>query len=190
MKIIGLTGGIATGKTTVSNALRELGVPVIDADAVYGLLSKKGNLVWKAVYETFGDEYLRSDGELDRKSLGNLIFSDDKAREKLNEITHPLVKQEMLRILEKIKKEKSSDLVVMDVPLLYESGWDCLMDEVWVVAIPEELQIERLMKRNALSRKEAILRIRSQMDIEAKRNLADRVIDNSGTIEETLNQVK
>ena len=85
--------------------------------------------------------------------MGNLIFSDDKAREKLNEITHPLVKQEMLRILEKIKKEKSSDLVVMDVPLLNESGWDCLMDEVWVVAIPEELQIERLMKRNALSRK-------------------------------------
>jgi dephospho-CoA kinase len=190
VKLIGLTGGIATGKTTVSRLLQESGVPVIDADAVYSKLSEKGNRVWEVIHQAFGEKFFLSDGEMDRKALGNLIFSDNQAREKLDRITHPIVKEEMLRILRRIKKEQNPSLIVMDVPLLFESGWNRWMDEVWVVAVPEEMQIERLVKRDNLSREEALLRIKSQMSIEEKKKLAHRVIDNSRSVSDTKSQVE
>ena len=135
MKLIGLTGGIATGNH-VSRLLQESGVPVIDADAVYSKLSEKGNRVWEVIHQAFGEKFFLSDGEMDRKALGNLIFSDNQAREKLDRITHPIVKEEMLRSLRRIKKEQNPSLIVMDVPLLLNrleqmDGW------VWVVAVPE-----------------------------------------------------
>ena len=190
MQMIGLTGGIATGKTTVSKMLTEFGVPVIDADVIYRTLSEKGNRVWKAVYEAFGEDYFLANGDMDRKTLGDLIFSDSLAREKLNQLTHPIVKEEMQRILAQIEEEQDPPLVVLDVPLLFESGWDHWLDEVWVVVIPEEMQLERLIKRDKFSREQAINRIKSQMRIDEKQRLADRVIDNSGSLMETRSQVQ
>ncbi|HHY83528.1 MAG TPA: dephospho-CoA kinase [Clostridiales bacterium] len=190
MKVIGLTGGIASGKSTVSGILRELGIPVIDADSVYERLSRKGNRVWQAVYLAFGEEYFLPDGEMNRKKLGALVFSDSQSREKLNKITHPIVKDEMLLILDQIIREQQPPLVVMDVPLLFESGWNDWMDEVWVVYAPEEMQVERLSTRNGLTREEAFLRVKSQMSIEEKRKLADRVIDNSLSIDYTKRQIE
>ncbi len=190
MKLIGLTGGIATGKTTVSKILMDLGIPVIDADEVYLRLSEKDGAVWKAVREAFGKEYFLPDGRMDRKALGELIFSNNQEREKLNRITHPLVKNEMLKNLYQITKERSPALVVMDVPLLFESGWNQWMDDIWVVYIPEVMQQARLMKRDNLTREEALLKIRSQMSIEQKRKLANRVIDNTKSLTHTKNQIE
>src|SRR5690554_4601509 len=140
MKLIGLTGGIATGKTTVSKILQDSGIPVIDADEVYSKLSEKDQPVWKAIYQAFGKKYILPDGQIDRKALGKLIFSNRQAREELNRITHPIIKDEMLKIFKQITEEQSPLLVVMDVPLLFESGWNQWMDEVWVVYIPEDIQ--------------------------------------------------
>ncbi|HHT65332.1 MAG TPA: dephospho-CoA kinase [Clostridiales bacterium] len=190
MKTIGLTGGIASGKTTVSKILQEFGVPVIDADMVYSRLTQNGKPVWQAVLHTFGKKYFRPDGELDRKALGSLVFQNSKAREKLNRITHPIVKDEMLRIRKYIEQEQNPPLIVMDVPLLFESGWHQWMDEVWVVAVPKKMQIARLMQRDGLTREEALLRIHSQLDMEEKRKMAHRVIDNSQSISETKDQIK
>lgn len=190
MKLIGLTGGIATGKTTVSKILKDFGIPIIDADEVYLELSKKGKAVWKAVYQAFDEKYFLADGQMDRKALGKLIFSNNQAREKLNFITHPIVKDKMMKILARIDREKKPSLIVMDVPLLFEAGWNQWMDEVWVVYIPEEMQEARLKKRDNLSREEALLRIRSQMSIEEKRKLAHRVIDNTQSISYTKNQIE
>lgn len=190
MKLIGLTGGIATGKTTVAKILKDSGIPVIDADEVYLRLSEKDKPVWKAVHQGFGEGFFLPDGQMDRKALGKLIFSDSQAREKLNHITHPLVKNEMLNILNQIIKVQNPLLVIMDVPLLFESGWNQWMDEVWVVYVPQEIQEARLIKRDNISREEALLRIRSQMSIEEKRKLAHRVIDNTQSIFHTKNQIQ
>jgi dephospho-CoA kinase len=190
MKVIGLTGGIASGKSTVSRILIDFGVPVIDADAVYNNLASKGNLVWEAVYEAFGKEYFLPDCEIDRKKLGEHIFSDRLAREKLNRVTHPLVKNEMKRILKQIEQEQNPPLVVLDVPLLFESRWNQWMDEIWLVYIPEQMQLERLKLRDNLTSEQAFSRIHSQMSLELKRELSSVVIDNSGSVQQTRMQVK
>ena len=189
MKKIGLTGGIATGKSTVSMILRELEVPVIDADAVDRCLSEKGSKVWQAVYDHFGSKFFLPDGEMDRNALGRLIFSDKEARETLNRITHPIIQREMEEILRQTEKNQDPPIAVLDVPLLFESGWNRYVDEVWVVAVPEELQIRRLMQRSGLTREQAIRRINSQMSLEEKCRMADRVIDNSRTVQRTREQV-
>lgn len=190
MKRIGLTGGIASGKSTVTAILRELGVTVIDADEVNKGLAQNGGKVWQAIYDHFGSRYFWPNGEMNRKALGNLIFTDNEARETLNRITHPIIQREMEEVLRKIEMEQNPPLAVMDVPLLFESGWDRFMDEVWVVSVPEELQILRLMERNNLTREQAMLRANSQMSLQEKCRLADRVIDNSLTVQHTREQVE
>ena len=189
MKRIGLTGGIATGKSTVSGILRELGVPVIDADEVDWRLSEKGNKVWKAVYDHFGSGYFLPDGEMDRKRLAEMVFSDREARQFLNQITHPLIQKEVERMLRQVEEDQNPPIAVLDVPLLIEVGWDRFVDEVWVVAIPEELQIRRLMQRNGMAEEQAMQRIKSQMSLKEKCRLADRVIDNSRTVQYTREQI-
>ncbi len=189
MKKIGLTGGIATGKSTVSGILRELGVPVIDADEVDRRLSEKGNKVWKAVYDHFGSGYFLPDGEMDRGRLGEMVFSDRRARQSLNQITHPIIQKEMETMLRQMEEDRNPPIAVLDVPLLIEVGWDRFVDEVWVVAIPEELQIRRLMWRNSMTEEQAIQRVRSQMSLKEKCRMADRVIDNSRTVQYTREQI-
>lgn len=186
--IIGLTGSISTGKTQVSNYLRDRGEKVIDADLIAREVVDLGS-VKKKIKEAFGNDIYRDD-ELDRKALGEIVFRDKKKRQVLNEIEHP----EIYRIiLEEIKNSKGR--VFVDIPLLFESqhlnekyGLD--FDEVWLVYVNRETQVKRLIKRDRISRGYALEKINSQMSVEDKKIMADVIIDNSGSLEETFKQVE
>ena len=185
MIVVGLTGGIATGKSTVAAILTDAGLIVIDADTVSHDVIKKGLPAWREIVKHFGDEVLFPDGEINRTYLGNIIFNDADKKHALNRIVHPVVSQEMSRRLDQIKRDTPDAIVVLDVPLLLESGMRKGMSEVIVVYIPEHLQIKRLMARDNLSEADALSRIRSQMPIEEKKKLAGIVIDNSFSLEKT-----
>lgn len=189
VKIIGLTGGIATGKSTVSKIIRENNIPIIDADKIYKDLSQKGNSIWRAIYNSFGQDYIKGNGEIDKKALSSLIFDDPKQREKLNAITHPIIKDETIKQIKQFENEGKHRLLFLDVPLLFEAGWDRMVDETWVVTIPYKAQLQRLMDRDNCSKDTAQKRIRSQMSLDEKVKRADIVIDNSGSIRDTRKQV-
>ncbi|EUJ17754.1 dephospho-CoA kinase [Listeria aquatica] len=184
---LGLTGSIATGKSTVSKMLQDEKIPVIDADLVARKVVEKGTVGLEKIVSTFGDEVL-SKGALNRAKLGEIIFHDSKKREQLNKIVHPLVRKEMLQERDRLFKSGET-FVVLDIPLLYESQLTDLVDQVLVVMTTEEVELTRLMARNELSREEALARIATQMPISDKAKLADFVIDNSGTLKETSEQV-
>ncbi|MCI5775395.1 MAG: dephospho-CoA kinase [Aerococcus sp.] len=188
-KIIGLTGGIATGKSTVSNMFKAHGIPIIDADQIVYDLEHKGEQGLQAIVDTFGAQYLDSDGELDRRKFGAKVFADSKALEQLNTILRPLIRQ---RILDAIQDVKATDaiLAILDVPLLYEGGYDAICDDVVVVAVDEAQQKARLKARNQLSDEEAIQRIHSQLSLNEKVRRADFVIDNSQSLAHTEQQVE
>jgi len=187
-KLAGLTGGIATGKTTVANLFREKGIYIIDADLIAKEVVKKGMPAWRMIKEEFGDEILREDGELDRKKLGSIVFSSKEKIQKLNSIVHPFVRERMMEEIERaISMEKD---ILLDIPLLFENGIHQWFRPVILVYAPLEVQIERLMKRDGLSREECEKRIRAQMSIEEKKKLADYIIDNSSDISKTKRQVE
>lgn len=186
--IIGLTGGIATGKSTVSAYLKELGIPVIDADVISREVVAKDSVGLQAVVSAFGKSILLENGELNRANLGAIIFHSKEKRETLNSIMHPLIRTRMNELQQNYSKQ-NYDIIVLDVPLLIENKSNYAVDEIWVVYVNEQEQITRLQLRNDLSREEAEVRVASQLSIEKKKKLADRVIDNSGTIEETFLQV-
>lgn len=193
-RVVGLTGGIATGKSTVAHMLTRLGAAVIDADAIVHELQAPGTPVLRGIVAAFGPEILRPDGSLDRARLGRHVFADPEARARLNGIVHPAVGAEMARRLEAARRA-GARLVVLDIPLLLESrarggGAGDLVEAVILVYAPEALQVERQMARDRTSREEAQARVRAQMPIEEKRRLADHVIDNSGSLEETRRQVR
>lgn len=186
--ILGLTGSIATGKSTVAKLFLSAGIPVVDADLGARAVVLPSAPGLADIIEHFGEDYLLPDGTLDRKRLGALIFSDREKRKELD----ALLKE---RINDWIQAEKERyiseghELIVLDIPLLYEGGYEDSCDAVMVVYVPEELQLQRLMIRNHLDADEATRRMQSQLSIEKKKKLADFVIDNSGTIEETEKQV-
>ncbi|MFS8639714.1 MAG: dephospho-CoA kinase [Symbiobacteriaceae bacterium] len=188
MRIIGLTGSIASGKSTVSAMLREIGAPVIDADAIVHDLQRPGTPVFEAIVREFGPAVLLPDGSLDRRALGQIVFADPDRRRALEAIVHPAVRAEIWRQVERHRRD-GYPAVVLDIPLLYESGWDRLVDEVWVVYVDPETQRARLMARSGLTPAEAEARIAAQMDLEEKAQRADRVIDNRGSLAETRAQV-
>ncbi|QYA39466.1 dephospho-CoA kinase [Macrococcoides caseolyticum] len=175
MTVIGLTGGIASGKSTVANYLKENGFAVIDADIAARQAVEKGTEGLRKVAETFPG-VLNEDGTLNRKALGTIIFNDKAQRDSLNEIVHPIVRRLMDE--EKAAALSEGKVVVMDIPLLYENELEHTVDEVWVVYVSYDIQKMRLMKRNELSESEADARINSQMSMDEKRNKADIVIDN------------
>ena len=185
--ILGLTGGIATGKSHLSDVLREAGAPVVDADRISHEVTAPGGAAIPLIHEAFGAEYVK-DGILDRKALGALVFSDREALEKLNAITHPLIFAEMSAQIAKAE-QAGVPVVVLDVPLLFETGYDRLCDEVWCAWIPRKLQLERLVVRDHLTHAEAEKRIQSQMSAWEKRRRADRLIDTRGTLEESAKKV-
>ncbi len=189
MLVVGLTGGIASGKSTAANFLKELGFVVLDADQYARDAVKPGTAGWHEIMEVFGSEYFHPTGELNRSKLGQLIFQDDTARQRLNEIVHPKV---VAMIEEGIKaaEQQGEALVFVDVPLLYEIGLDRRMDTVIVVNVEPEIQLQRLQQRDNLSREEAQRRVDSQMPLALKVQQAEYVVDNSGSIEETHSQVK
>ena len=185
---IGLTGGIASGKTTVCNLFKDLSVEIIDADVISHELSKKGGAAFEEIIEAFEDEIIGNDGELDRKKLRSIVFNDDSKKKMLEGIIHPKV---LLSINEKIKASQS-DYLIISVPLMIETGMNAMMDRVLLIDCNVETQIERLSQRDQSSREEAIKIIESQASIESKRELSvDRIINNNETsIEELTLKVK
>ncbi|MGB9856564.1 MAG: dephospho-CoA kinase [Dictyoglomaceae bacterium] len=186
MFILGITGGIATGKSLVVKILRDLGACVISADEIVHFLLSQSYYLNK-IRKFFGNEVF--DGEiLNRKKLGRIIFSSEEKREKLNNLLHPPVLKIMKEEIEKNKEKKG--ILAFEVPLLFEVGIEDWFDEIWVVYAPLEKQLERLMKRDNISYEEAINRIKAQISLEEKIKRADYVIDNSKDIEDTIKQVK
>ena len=186
--LLGLTGGIASGKSTISQFFKSKHIPVIDADIVAREVVEPNTTGLNQIVAHFGEEILLSNGKLNRKKLGSIIFEDEKKREQLNTILSKEIRQ---NILEKVTyfQSRKAPLIVLDIPLLYEGAYDEMVDSVMVCYVPKQVQLTRLMSRDHLSKADALNRINSQMDLEEKKRLADVVIDNSGSIEETLKQV-
>ena len=184
MKIIGLTGGIACGKSTVSKELSALGAVIIDADALAHELSRPNQPIFSAYVARFGREIVTEDGTLDRAAIARRVFADPTVRAEVDALVHPLIRtaaEERLRAA----RENNERAAVLDVPLLFEAGWDALADETWVVALPAEEQLARLLARDPkMCEGEARARIAAQMPLAEKCARADVVIDNCGTQEE------
>lgn len=187
--IIGLTGGIASGKSTVSSMLTKLGAALVDADRIAREVVLPGEPALYAVVHEFGQAVLTEEGTLNRKKLGEIVFADESKRKKLERIVHPAIRAVMKRKMEELESENPHLLVVADIPLLYESGLQTMFEEVMLVYVPPDVQLLRLMNRDGLTKEQAEARIRAQMPIEQKRQLADWIIDNSGTVEQTYEQV-
>ena len=191
---VGLTGGIATGKSSVSKLLAELGAWVIDADAITRELQAPGTPLLAELVDAFGKSILASDGSLDRESLGQLVFADPAARGRINQLVHPKVGAELWRRAH-AARQANAPMAILDIPLLLE-GRAARSNKVqpfdWIVLVytPESVQLERLMQRDGRDRESALQRIRSQLSIEEKRELADIVIDNSGSWQATSEQVR
>ena len=188
MKIVGLTGGIATGKSTISQYLLIQNIPVIDCDLIARQVVEKDTIGLQQLIAAFGEEILTDSKELNRAKLGNIIFNHQEKRQLVNQIVHPLVDVEMKKQIANYQL-MNKQLVVLDIPLLFEENYQTWCDEVLVVYIPTGLQLKRLMQRNHLSQEEAKSRIHSQMSIDEKKLLADRVVDNSQSLEKTYQQV-
>ncbi len=190
MKIIGLTGNIASGKTEVAKIFKELGAKVIDADKIAREVVEPGEAAWQEVVEEFGGNILNPDGSINRKKLGEIIFNDDKKREQLNRITHPRIMTKLKETIDNYKKENVK-LVIIEAALIVERGGLLkLIDELIVVSADAETQIERIMTRDGLRRDEALSRMESQMPISEKTKHATYIIDNSESLEETRKQVE
>ncbi|MBG0931119.1 dephospho-CoA kinase [Staphylococcus aureus] len=177
-KVIGLTGGIASGKSTVSELLSVFGFKVVDADKAAREAVKKGSKGLAQVREVFGDEAIDENGEMNRRYMGDLVFNHPEKRLELNAIIHPIVRD----IMEEEKQEylKQGYNVIMDIPLLFENELENTVDEVWVVYTSESIQMDRLMQRNNLSLEDAKARVYSQISIDKKSRMTDHVIDNLG----------
>ncbi len=187
-KTIGLTGSVATGKSTVSNMIQHAGIPLVDADIAARKVVEPGTEGLKEIVAYFGEEILLADGTLDRAKLGEIIFKDKEKREKLNEITHPRVKDYMLEARERFFRA-GEELVFFDIPLLFESHLESLVDQIVVVWTTPETELKRLMERNNLTKEDALRRIESQMGIDEKAKKADFVINNNESLEKTQKQV-
>jgi len=183
--VAGLTGGIATGKSTVARFLAECGAQIIDADLIAHAVVRKGLPAWQRIVEHFGERILRPDGEINRERLGDIVFADKDAKEVLNGIVHPEVFGEMGRQLSLIERDRPEALAIMDVPLLIEAGMERAFSEVILVYVPPEIQLRRLMERDGLAEAAARARIDAQMPIEEKRRHASIVIDNSASLDAT-----
>ncbi|HEY8840622.1 MAG TPA: dephospho-CoA kinase [Candidatus Dormibacteraeota bacterium] len=188
MKLVGLTGGVGSGKSTVAAMLRELGAEVVDADEASHAVYEPGTPGFAAVVRDFGEGYVRK-GRIDRKALGELVFKDSDARRRLNAIVHPLVRDWMAqRTAEAL--ERGADVVVQDVPLLFENKLEELFPTVVLVWVPQEVQVERLVGGRGFTPERAREVIAAQIPIDEKRSRATHVIDNSGTKESTRVQVE
>ncbi len=189
MRLIGITGSIACGKSTVSRELLRKGYPVIDGDMLSRELTGPGGLAMTDIQTAFGDRFLLPNGSLNRREMGRLVFSEPLARDRLDRIMAPYLKSLTLKRIEEIRSS-GAVLCFLDFPLLYEKGYDQYCDSVWCVWLPEALQLQRLMERDGYSRDEAMNRIRAVMSSDEKANRSAVVIDNSGPVEDTLQQVE
>jgi dephospho-CoA kinase len=189
MFIIGLTGGIGTGKTEICRILGELGAYVIDADRIVHESYRNNSKIRTAVVAEFGVGIVSSDGDIDRAQLGSIVFGDIHALRRINKVIHPLVLEELRARLHTIQCS-GVEVVVVEVPLLVEAGWNSIFDEVWVTVVDEETAIRRTAERSGLSSKKIRARIRSQTDDEARLSIADAVIDNTADVSELEDRVR
>ena len=185
-RILGLTGGIACGKSTISAYLKEFGLPVIDADECSRAVVEKGSIGLEKLTEIFGNKILENDGTLNRKALGQIVFSDSEQLSLLNSVMEPLIREEISR---RLNQENNADLVVLDAPLLIEQHYDKICDFIMTIDVSKKIQLERLIERDNLSEDEAKSRIESQLSSRERNGFADVVIDSSGTVEQTRKQV-
>jgi dephospho-CoA kinase len=187
--VIGLTGSIASGKSTVSAMFHTLNIPVIDADKIAREVVEPNEKAYQEIVKEFGREVLFPDNTLDRKKLGSIIFSNDEKRQRLNAIVHPAVRNRMLEQKEALIVQ-GENCIVMDIPLLFESKLTHLVDKVLVVYVDESVQLHRLMARDESRAEDALERIKSQIPVKEKTKLANAVIDNNGTQDESFEQLK
>ncbi|MEO4051969.1 dephospho-CoA kinase [Solibacillus sp. CAU 1738] len=187
--IIGLTGSIASGKSTVAEMLKGYGLPIVDADVVAREVVEPGTPTLALIAEAFGPEVIATDGTMDRAKVGALIFHDTAKRKQLNDIIHPAIRAEMLRQREEFVAN-GAETVIMDIPLLFESKLQHYVEKILVVSVKEDVQLARLMERNNLSRDEALARINSQLPMSVKEKGADAVIYNNLNIEATEKQLQ
>lgn len=183
MKVIGLTGGIASGKSTVSGILSEHGFAIVDADKIAWQLAMPGNPLWQAYYDRYGARVLYDDRTLNRQAVADIVFHAPAEKQWIDSTAHPMIRAELQRSLAKLTAA-GRERVFLDVPLLYEAGWENMTDEVWVVYVDEATQIQRLCRRSGCSEEEAIRRISVQMSMEEKKRRADVVLDNRGSLAE------
>lgn len=188
MRVIGLTGGIASGKTLVSRQLDERGATIIDADKIGHKAYRKGSETFEAVVAAFGPDVVGPDGEVDRKALGAKVFGDAEARRRLEEIVWPAMRTMMEQRLEELRAS-GAEVVVLEAALLIEADWLPLVDEVWLVAAAPDVARKRLMERNGLTPEQAESRLRAQLPNEKRREYADLVIENDGSLEELERKV-
>ena len=193
MLVVGLTGGIVSGKTTVARMFKELGAKIIDADIIAREIVQPNKKAWTKIVENFGEEILKENQEINRKKLGSIVFSNQTKLNLLNKITHPVIIENIKLHLSQIRQQATRDnedvTCIIDAPLLFEAQLEKLMDKTIVVYISEKEQLIRLLKRDGISTEEAYKRIRVQMPLKVKTNLADYVIDNSLSPENTKKQV-
>jgi len=189
MRVFGLTGNIGSGKSTVAAMLREAGIPVLDADRISKEVTAPGGRAYDAVVQAFGREIVRDDGSIDRKRLGEIVFSDPASRERLERISHPRILEAMKEAIAGLEREGHRAAVV-EATLIHESGRKGLFEAVISVTCDRETSISRLAARDGMSRGQAEARLRAQMDAARKADASDYVIDNSGTLYETRSQVE
>ena len=185
MKIIGLTGGIASGKSIVVSVFRELGAIILDADQIARLVVLPHQPAWEDIVEFFGPQVVNEDESLDRAKIGEIVYNNPDSLKELNRITHPRIMQYYKDEMRRIKLEEPEAIVILEVPLLYETNMDKLCQQVVVVCVDRETQIKRLMERDKMSYEDAVRRINAQMPMDEKVRRADFVIDNRGSMEET-----
>ncbi|MBF1698726.1 dephospho-CoA kinase [Streptococcus sanguinis] len=188
VRIIGITGGIASGKSTVTEFLRQQGYQVIDADQVVHELQEPGGRLYQALLSTFGPAILQEDGRLDRPKLGAMIFGDPELLAQSSQIQNQIIREELAGRRDLLAE--TEDIFFMDLPLLFELQYEDWFDQIWLVDVTEKTQLSRLMTRNSLSQEEAEKRIAAQLSLLEKRKRADVLIDNNGSLEQTRQQLR
>lgn len=186
-KIIGITGGIASGKSTVTNFLRKKGFQVVDADSLVHQLQKPGGRLFQALVQHFGQEIILENGELNRPLLASLIFSNPDEREWSKRIQGEIIREELATLRDQLVQTEA--IFFMDIPLLFEQDYSAWFDETWLVYVDRDVQVERLMKRDRLSKDEAESRLTAQWPLEQKKGLASHVLNNNGNQDQLLTQV-
>ena len=186
-KIIGITGGIASGKSTVTNFLREKGFQVVDADTVVHQLQKPGGRLYQVLVQHFGQEIILENGELDRPLLASLIFSNPEEREWSKQTQGEIIREELATLRDKLTQTEA--IFFMDIPLLFEQDYSAWFDETWLVYVDRDVQVDRFMKRDQLSKEVAESRLKTQWSLEEKKKLASHILDNNGSRDQLVSQV-
>ncbi len=189
MKVLGVTGTVGSGKSTVCRMLEQMGCPVIDADLEAHMTYRRGTRPWRAIVAAFGEEILESSGDIDRTALGRIVFMNPEARERLNAIVHPATRRRVTRRLGRLRA-LGHTWAAVEATLLIEAGWRSLVDRLWVVAAPTEAVVERLGHNRGQSEQETLARLTAQMPAQERMEYADDIIYNDGTLEDLRERVR